>query len=365
MGVFQIDRRSVANFDLVLVLMVAMLGAAGVVNLTSAAAGASLWKVQTYWLAIGLVVCFFALVIDFKKYEKAAPLLYLFSLALLVGVHFLGRRVSGALSWYHLGPANFQPSELMKIALILSLARIYQHDSHEKPWGLRELLLPGAVIAVPVLSILAEPDAGTALIILLVCGSMIFFAGIRRWMLVIVVVAGLISFYPVWNYGLKPHQRSRILTFIHPEADPLGAGYNALQSKIAVGSGGVSGKGYKDGSQNLLRFLPEQQTDFVFSVWAEEWGFVWVAGALVLYLGVVWRGLRAAREAKDRFGMMLAFGCSMLIFWHVFVNIAMVVGLFPVIGVPLPFMSYGGSNLMTFMICVGLILNVGMRRYFF
>jgi len=365
MSVIQIDRRLVANFDLFLFLLVLALNVVGIVNLTSAAAVEGLWKAQAYWLLIGFGLLFTTVVIDFKKFEPLSPFLYLGTLGLCIGVHFLGRRISGAMSWYAFGPVHFQPSETMKLALILIIARIYQHDSHLRTWGFRELLLPGVIIGAPVLSILLEPDAGTALIIMLMAGSMVLFAGVKRKIIVVAAVAVALSIYPVWHWGLKPHQKNRILTFMHPEQDPLGTGYNAMQSKIAIGSGGLTGKGYKKGPMSLLRFLPEQKTDFVFSVWAEEWGFVFVAGVLLLYLLVVFRGLQAARGARDRFGVMVAFGCSMLIFWHVFVNIAMVVGLFPVIGVPLPFLSYGGSNLMTFMVCIGLILNVGMRKYFF
>lgn len=365
MSGMQIDRRLVANFDWLLFFAVLGLNAIGIVNLTSAAVHEGLWRQQSYWLVIGLVLLFSAVVIDFKKFERAAPLFYLVTLALLIGVHFFGHRVSGAQSWYDFGPMNLQPSELMKISLIMMIARLYQHDSFLRSWGLRELLLPAAIIGVPVLCILLEPDAGTAMIALMMSGSMILFGGVKRKIVVIAILAGALSFYPMWHWGLKPHQKDRIMIFMHPEEDPLGSGYNALQSKIAIGSGGLTGKGYKQGPMSLLKFLPAQQTDFALSVWAEEWGFVFVALALLLYLLVVFRGMQAAAAAKDRFGVMLAFGCSMLIFWHMFVNVSMLVGLFPVIGVPLPFMSYGGSNLMTFMVCVGLILNVGMRKFFF
>ena len=162
-----------------------------------------------------------------------------------------------------------------------------------------------------------------------------------------------------------PYQKDRILTFLDPESDPLGAGWNITQAKIALGSGGMSGKGFLQGTQAHLNFLPEQQTDFVFSVWAEEWGFVWVLVVLLLYLFALHRCYVVIGEAKDRFGVMLAVGCAALLFWHIFINIAMVVGLFPVIGVPLPFMSYGGSSLLTFMIAVALVINVRMRKYYF
>jgi rod shape determining protein RodA len=255
----------------------------------------------------------------------------------------------------------------MKIALIIIIARVYHRDTQMRPWGVRELVWPLALGAIPVLSILMEPDMGTALIVVLLFGSMMLFVGIRRSIIAAAVVALVVMAvsYPVWKEALKSHQQERIEIFFNPEKDPTGAGYNALQAKIAVGSGGLTGKGFQKGRTHMLRFLPEQQTDFVFGVWAEEWGFLWVFVTLALYFGVVYLGIRATQEAKDRFGVMLALGCCALLFWHIFINIAMVVGLFPVIGVPLPFMSYGGSNLMTFMIAAALIINVRMRKFFF
>lgn len=366
MSVFQIDRRSIATFDVLFLLLVIVINVLGIINLSSASAGTDLWKVQTWWLLISLGVASVVLVIDYKRFELLASPIYFLSLALLIGVHFFGRTVSGATSWYDFGILpRLQPSELMKIGIILIIARVYHRDTQLQPWGVRELIWPLALIAAPVISIIIEPDMGTALILLLLSATMLFFAGIKRMPLVVAVIIALLSIYPLWNWGLKPHQRDRVLTFIHPERDPLGAGYNALQSKIAVGSGGFLGKGYKQGPMNMLRFLPEQQTDFVFSVWAEEWGFWWVLAALALYLALIFRGIQSAQEAKDRFGVMIAVGCSALLFWHIFINIAMVSGLFPVIGIPLPFMSYGGSSLMTFMIAAALILNVRMRKYFF
>lgn len=367
MSFFQIDRRSIANFDPWLFMAVVLIGVLGVINLASASAGTGLWKAQAYWLVMGMGVMGVVLLIDYKRFEQLAPLIYAGALALLVGLHFFARTISGARSWYDLGFAHLQPSELAKIALIILFARIYHRDTQQTPWGFRELVWPVLLAGAPIVSIMLEPDMGTALVIMLLMSTMAFFAGLQRRLVVIVLVAIFVvaASYPAWKQVLKPHQRSRIEVFIHPEKDPLGAGYNALQSKIAVGSGGMTGKGFKQGNVHMLRFLPEQQTDFAFSVWAEEWGFVWVFLVLGTYIFILLRGMDAVQEAKDRFGVMLAVGCTALLFWHIFINISMVVGIFPVIGVPLPFMSYGGSNLITFMIAVGLIVNVRMRKYFF
>ncbi len=367
MSFFQIDRRSISNFDLVLFGLVVILNVLGIINLGSAATSSELWKTQLIWFLLSLPVAAAVLFIDYKRYERLAPLVYVCALGLLLGIHFLGREVSGSKSWYDLGLARLQPSEFTKIALIMVIARIYQGQAPDKKGGFRQLLLPGLLIALPVASVIMEPDFGTALIMVLLSGTMLLFAGISRSVLIagaLLVMVFVLS-YPLWRGHLKPHHRQRIEVFAHPEKDPLGAGYNALQSKIAIGSGGLLGKGYKQGNVHMLRFLPEQHTDFVFSVWAEEWGFFWVVGVILLYMTVIMKGLLVSREAKDRLGEMLAVGSSALLFWHICINISMVSGLFPVIGVPLPFMSYGGSNLFTFMIAVSLILNVRMRKYQF
>lgn len=365
MSVFQIDRRSIANFEFLLLIATFGLMAAGILNLASAASQSGLWKDQLYRLLFCLLPMAAALMIDYNHLQRLGPALYALALVLLAGLVFFGYETSGQRSWYDFEFMRFQPSELSKLAVIIMIARHYQRDNQDPPWGFRKLLRPAAIMGAPLFLIMLEPDLGTALIVMLVAGTMLLFIGIQRRVLVLAVLLVLVSIYPAWHYGLRAHQKDRILTFIHPERDPLGAGYNALQSKIAVGSGGLFGKGYQQGSMHMLRFLPEQQTDFVFSVWAEEWGFVWVVIILMLYLFVLHRCYIVIGEAKDRFGVMLAFGCAALLFWHIFINIAMVVGLFPVIGVPLPFMSYGGSSLLTFMIAVGLIINVRMRKYYF
>jgi rod shape determining protein RodA len=227
------------------------------------------------------------------------------------------------------------------------------------------MLSPLVLVAIPAFLVMLEPDMGTALIILLVGATMILFMGVSRGTIIALLVLALLAAYPAWRYVLKPHQKERLTVFIHPEKDPLGVGYNLLQSKIAIGSGGWKGKGFAKGTQNMLRFLPEQQTDFAFSVWAEEWGFRGLVPLLLLYIFVVIRGITAAVMAKDRFGAMLAMGAVAIIFWHAVINLAMISGMFPVIGVPLPFFSYGGSHLITALIAVALILNVRMRRYVF
>jgi rod shape determining protein RodA len=365
MSIFQIDRRSIANFDFGFLLLVLVINVMGIVNLSSAALGTGLWKTQTYWLLFGLTIAAAVLFIDYQRYEKMAGIIFAVGLVLLLGVHFFGHKAGGARSWYNFGLAHFQPSEVMKIAIILMLARYYHRDTRMQPWGLRDLLWPAAIVGLPALSILKEPDMGTFLTIALVAGTMILFAGVKRRIIAIGAAFMVLSVYPAWHWALKPHQKERIMIFLQPNRNIKDEGYHAFQSKIAVGSGGMFGKGFKRGKMHMLRFLPAQQTDFVFGVWAEEWGVVGVLFALFLYALVIIKGVFSAQEAKDRFGLLVAIGATALLFWHIFINIAMVVGLVPIIGVPLPFMTYGGSNLLTFMIAVALILNVRMRKYFF
>ena len=362
----RIDRRLLENFDWRFLVLVLALAGIGILNLGSAALESGLWKTQAFFLLLGLGAMTAALVLDYRDFEGWSPFLYLGCLGLLVLVHFFGEEVRNSRSWFHYGFARLQPSELSKIGLILLLARFYHRDKTGRPSTLRELALPLALVGLPAASVALEPDMGTALIILLLGGTMLLFMGIERRTLLLLAALGVLSVYPAWHYVLKPHQKARILTFVHPESDPLGVGYNLIQSKIAIGSGGAFGKGYLRGSQNQLRFLPEQHTDFALSVWAEEWGFfLGVLPVMLLYALLIGWALAIARSAKDRLGVMLAFGVAALFFWHVLINIAMIVGLFPVIGVPLPFLSYGGSHLLTDMIGVGLLLNVRMRRYFF
>lgn len=225
--------------------------------------------------------------------------------------------------------------------------------------------MPLLLILMPVLLILAQPDLGTAITILAICATMIFFVGIRWQYLVTGALLVVPLLYPVWEHVLKPYQKRRILILLRPDLDPLGAGYHIRQSKIAIGSGMVWGKGFLNGTQNKLRFLPEKHTDFIFSVWAEEWGFVGCFVLLVLFALLIVLCLRVARRSKDRYGSMLVVGMTALVLWQVLINIGMVIGLLPVVGITLPFVSYGGSSLIALCLAIGFIENVSMRRYIF
>ena len=260
------------------------------------------------------------------------------------------------------GPIGLQPSETMKLALIVLLARLFHHRTRPGGLRLRDLAVPTAVTLVPVLLILAQPDLGTAGILIFVFASMLLLAGPSPGTLGILVLVGL-GTIPVLLSQLKPYQLERITTFLNPELDPLGTGYHVIQSKIAIGSGGLSGRGYLQGTQNQLNFLPEQHTDFIFSVFSEEWGFLGAIALISLYVLLLLRGLVVVNRAKERFGALLAFGVLANIFWQAAINLGMTTGLLPVVGITLPFFSKGGSSLISLMIGIGLIINVNMRRH--
>jgi rod shape determining protein RodA len=230
---------------------------------------------------------------------------------------------------------------------------------------LTDLIVPSLFVVIPVSFIIVQPDLGTAMIILLVYGSMLLFLRIQPKILLLLSVVAAISLPVVYNYGLKPYQRQRIVTFIDPMSDPKGAGYNSIQSMIAVGSGQLWGKGFKKGTQAHLNFLPEHHTDFIFSVFSEEWGFIGCSVLLLLYGLFIMSGLSVAYQSNDKFASLLAFGIVSIFFWHVFVNMGMVMGMLPIVGVPLPFMSYGGSALLTAMSGVAILVNIANKKYMF
>ncbi|MDI6852487.1 MAG: rod shape-determining protein RodA [Deltaproteobacteria bacterium] len=364
------DRRLVQNFDWLLLTLILIVIAIGSVNLYSAGynrtpEGATpVYIKQLYWLGVGLTVMLFSLLYDYRHYEKLAYPLYLLSLVLLIGVMVAGKMVSGSRRWLALGPVTFQPAELVKLAVILVLARYFHKRPNFSPLKLKDLLAPLALILVPALLIIKQPDLGSGLLVLAVAAAVILFAGVHWRTLVAGVLSVVLAAPAAWPF-LKDYQKQRILTFLDPEKDPLGAGYHIIQSKIAVGSGQFWGKGFLQGTQSQLYFLPEQHTDFVFSVFAEEWGFVGSAVVLLLYAGIILWGLQIARTCKDRFGQFLAVGVVALLFWQIFINLSMVTGLMPVVGIPLPLLSYGGSSLITTMLALGVLLNIRMRRFVF
>lgn len=363
------DRRLLTHFDWVLLLLVCLLTGIGILNLYSAT---STWSTdvtpvyvkQFYWLCIGLLIAMTISLFDYRKLEYFATPLYVLNVLLLLAVLVVGKTSMGATRWLNLGFFNLQPSEVMKIMIIVVLARYFSLKDQVLGYNLKELGVPFALLGVPVLLIMKQPDLGTAMLVIFIASVMALFAGIQRRTLISLGIMAAGAAAGGW-FLLRDYQKRRILTFIDPERDPLGSGYHIIQSKIAVGSGGLFGKGFMEGTQSQLSFLPERHTDFAFSVFAEEWGFAGCLILLLLYLLLVIWGIYVARRASDLFGVYLALGVSAMLFWHIVVNLGMVIGLMPVVGVPLPLFSYGGTSMVTTMIGVGILLNVSMRRFMF
>jgi len=364
---FGIDRRLLQNFDWMLLLLIIVIVGIGIINLASAThvddelTGEV--RRQLVSLGIGGVAMLLALAIDYRHYERFATPTLLICIALLAATLVFAPVIRGSQSWLFGG--RLQPSELAKLGLVIALARYFHRNPPSEIRRLRELARPGLIAIVPVGLIVMQRDMGVALLTLLIASTYLALTRIswRSWLGASVVgIAALIS---LWMFVLQPYQQRRILDVIDPGRDPLSSGYQAIQSRIAIGSGGLLGTGYRAGTQTQLRFLPTQHTDFAFSVLAEEWGFVGSCAVLSLYLILLLWGLRVARNSKDGFGAMLAVGLVGTIFWPLALNIGMVLGLAPVIGVPLPLFSYGGSALVTSLIGLGLLMNISMRRYIF
>ncbi|MCZ6813091.1 MAG: rod shape-determining protein RodA [Alphaproteobacteria bacterium] len=346
-----------------LVLVVTLIASVGFAMLYSAANGnIHPWASrQMARFGPGLLVMIGLALVDIRIWLRNAYIIYLGALALLVAVEFIGAAGMGAQRWISLGPVNLQPAEVMKLALIIVLARYF----HALPEGAvtkaRYLIWPVLLSAAPAALVLRQPDLGTAMMLLMIAGVLFFIAGVRLWKFGLMIGLGLIAVPISWQF-MKPYQKRRILTFLDPEFDPLGSGYHILQSKIALGSGGLTGKGFLKGSQAHLNFLPEKQTDFIFTMLAEEFGLAGGLGLLALYSLVLIYGFSIALRAHSQFGRLLALGVTSAFFVYVFTNIAMVMGLIPVVGVPLPLISYGGTSMLTLLIGFGLLMGVHVHR---
>jgi len=362
------DRRLFFNFDWTLLILVFVIGFIGLLNIYSAGRSLydfkqeTLYVKQAQWIIIGLVFMVITLCIDYRFICQSAYIIYAFSVGLLILVAIYGYATHGSQRWIALGGFFFQPSELVKLSMILALAKYFSASTLNTSYSLRDLLIPFLIVLIPFLFIIKQPDLGTALILVILFFSIIFFVGIK-WKSLLIAVSSTLILTPIGWFLLKDYQKERILTFFDPERDPLGSGYHIIQSIIAIGSGRVLGKGYLKGTQTQLKFLPVQQTDFVFSVFAEEWGFLGGLILMTLFLTLILWCLKTALHSRDQMGMMLSIGVTMLLFWEVFINIGMVLGVLPVVGIPLPFFSYGGSSMIVLMTSLGLVMNVRMRRF--
>jgi rod shape determining protein RodA len=358
------------NIDWMLVGLVLVLGAWGLTTVYSATHGRlethleDLYLKQIYWFAVGLVLMALITLVDYQYLGRGAYLLILLGILMLVAVLLFGRVASGARRWISLGPLSFQPSELVKVFLVLSLAKYFTETRREVKWRLRDLLIPALMVLVPFLLVAKQPDLGTALVLFFIACAIIFASGFPLKILLSLMGVGVIAMPIGWLF-LKDYQKVRVITLLNPDFDPLGAGYHSWQSKIAIGSGGFWGKGLMAGTQSGLNFLPEKHTDFIFSVFAEEWGFIGAAALVVLYLALVLRGISIAYTSKDRLGSLIATGVVSMLSVYILFNIGMTVGLTPVVGLPLPLLSYGGSSMLATMVAIGLLLNIRMRRFLY
>ncbi|WP_119167685.1 rod shape-determining protein RodA [Algihabitans albus] len=346
-----------------LVLLVLLLAGIGFAMLYSAASGSwDPWAVrQAIRFGGGLLLMFVVALIDIRFWFRVAYPIYFCALALLGAVEVMGTVGMGAQRWIDLGVMQLQPSELMKIALVMALARYFHGITYADIGRPTYLIVPLLLVGAPALLVLKQPDLGTAGMLLTVGGALFLVAGVRWWKFLLVIAAAGAALPVAWNF-LHDYQKNRVMTFLDPESDPLGAGYHILQSKIALGSGGIFGKGFLQGTQSHLNFLPEKQTDFIFTMLAEEWGMVGGLGLLGLYLLVFVYGFAIALRSRSHFGRLLAMGLTVNLFLYVFINIAMVMGLLPVVGVPLPLVSYGGTVMLATLIGLGLLLSVSIHR---
>ena len=365
---FRIDRRLFANFDWVLLLLLLLICGMAYFSLYSATYppkpwGMPLYLKQCYLLLIGFAGFLFLISFDYQELLSWNYPMYGLIIILLIVAFYMGKSAGGAQRWINLGFMKLQPSEPAKLMLVITLASYYTRNEVIDGYSLKDIGIPILLTIVPFVLIMLQPDLGTALMLGVIFVSMTVFVKLR--LSTYGILSGMAAIVGAfgWIRVLKPYQKQRIETFFNPETDPMGHGYQILQSKIAVGSGEMFGKGYMKGTQGHLHFLPERHTDFAFSVWGEEWGFAGSVFFLAIYFFMLLWGLNVAISARDRFGMLLAYGIVMLIFWQAVINLMMILGFLPVVGIPLPLFSYGGSSLLTTLFGMGILMNVRMRRF--
>jgi rod shape determining protein RodA len=354
------------DFDKLLLVAMFLLFAIGLATIYSATKSRNLAFNESFFFkqlslmgaAIALLVL--TVSISYQRFIDVAYIIYGINIVLLILVLILGHVRLGAQRWFSIAGFAFQPSEFIKLSLILALSN-YAASKKNSMTELRDLVVPVILLAIPFILVLLQPDLGTALLLVPVFFAVMVVAGARLKYLGIMILIGLAGLPFFWHF-LRDYQRQRLMVFINPNIDPLGAGYTIIQSKIAVGSGGLWGKGWLNGTQSQLNFIPERHTDFIFSVFGEEWGFLGSAALVLIYFLIIKKAFNIAAFTSDLYGKTIAAGIGVMIGLQVVINIAMTVGLMPVVGIPLPLVSYGGSSLITTVIAIGLLLNVGMRR---
>jgi rod shape determining protein RodA len=359
-------RRFNARFDWPLFLTMAIIATLGLLNLYSATQGtrhSAKFDQQVIRLSVGMLAFFALTFIDYRTLVRVAWFLLWMTILAIIVVALLGDKslAKGSQRWIAFGPVRIQPSEFAKIAVILALAKMLQdHDASRMPW--REILPRVAIVGIPVFLVAIQPDLGSGILILLIILSIGFLTVVKLWPIVSATLLG-VALIPVLWENMHDYQKQRVLAFLDPSADPTGSGWHTRQSIYAVGSGRISGKGFMAGTQNQFDFLPEHWTDFPFSVWAEEWGFLGSIALLFIFGFMIFWIINIALVARDRAGSVICLGAAAMLFWHLVVNIAMVLGMAPVVGVTLPFISYGGSSLLAFFVALGLVSSVSLRRH--
>jgi rod shape determining protein RodA len=354
------------DFDWLLLLVVVLICALGVLEIYSATLNTKfqgMYIKQVYWVAAGLLLMFILGMVNYQVLLENVPWMYVSAIGSLLAVLVFGRKYLGARRWILMpGGSHFQPSEWVKLILILAIAK-YFADYNERELPFRELIKAGLIVVLPMLLVLKQPDLGTALTYVPVAIMGLFLGGMRaKHALILLLIAGVLM-PVVWHYGLKPYQKERLTSFMAPDADPRGSGYQVNQSLVAVGSGGLWGKGATKGTQTQGQFLPVPHTDFIFAAWSEEHGFIGAIFVLLLYFLMLMRLISNAQTAPDRAGTFIVMGVVAVLAFHVLVNVGMVVGFMPVTGIPLPLMSYGGSSVLFTFLALGIVMNVRMRRF--
>jgi rod shape determining protein RodA len=363
-------RRIILHFDWTVFLLVLALAGTGLVSVISASYGGPHKTIdplvvrQLIWIAAGTAAMLIAVFIDYRALQTYAYPFYFAVVMLLAVVLAMGHATAGSRRWINLGLFKLEPSELAKIAVVLVMVRYLREEPPKGGWGLRQMIVPFILLGIPAALVLKQPDLGTGLTLVLITITLIFVSGLNLRTMAMLAIAALLAAPLSWQH-LKPYQRQRLVTFINPQADPLGSGYHIIQSEIAIGAGGTFGKGFLNGTQARLNFLPEQHTDFIFAVFAEEFGLAGSLMLLALYSSLIARGAWIARHARDRFGALLAVGVTAIVFWQVAINIGMATGMLPVVGITLPMVSYGGSSLIAMMGAMGILISINTRRFLF
>ena len=346
------------SINFVFLFLVTLIFLFGVLSLYSVSGGEfNSWPIKhVQRFILGLIVFFIICSFDIKFFFIFAYPIFFLSLLFLIVVPFLGTEMYGATRWIKIVGISFQPSEFIKFTLILALAKYFHSTAGDSTSFIKTLILPLIIILIPVIIVATQPDLGTAVIIFIGGVSIFWIVGLSYKYFISGGVVLIFSIPVLWQY-LKDYQKERVFTFFNPERDPLGNGYHIMQSKIALGSGGISGKGYMEGTQSHLNFLPEMHTDFIFTMFGEEFGFLGALVLICLYAGLIFLSIKMGLESRSYFGRYLSLGISTVFFIYIFVNISMVTGLLPVVGVPLPLVSYGGSSMLAVMGAFGLVMN--------